>query len=256
MDGVVKNITASRSQNLSREIKRWKEDIWEDCKMGIKETYKVMPIKKEETYDWLLNKHYAKRIPNIERAFGLYNESTLLGICTFGTPPKSMNNGESIFNEYRVKTFELNRLVMMEGLAKNTLSFFVSQCLGCLPTPCCIVSYADFTFGHNGYIYQATNWLYIGLNQIHEREWFINGKEIHPRTLSSMGLTSAKKKIEYGLTCGEYTKKHRYLMLLGNSKEKKEMRADLLYKVIPYPKGDNQRYDASYKPQIQGVLFT
>jgi hypothetical protein len=35
---------------------------------------RVLPIKNEETYAWLLHKHYAKRIPQIMFAFGLYED--------------------------------------------------------------------------------------------------------------------------------------------------------------------------------------
>lgn len=221
--------------------------------MSVKDKYTVRVIDSFQTYDWLLHKHYAKRIPNIEYSFGIYNED-LVGVCTFGTPPRVMNNGESIFKEYRVKTFELNRLVINEGLDKNVLSFFVSRCLNFLPKPCCVVSYADCTFGHNGYIYQATNWIYTGLNQIHEKEWFLNGKEVHQRTLSAMGLTSAELKLKSGLVSGEYTKKHRYFKFLGNKKEVAKMKEDLIYQIELYPKGDNKKYDASYKPKIQKEL--
>ena len=29
----------------------------------------------------------------------------------------------------------------------------------------------------------------------------------------------------------------------------------LRYESLPYPKGDNQRYDASYQPPVQGVFI-
>lgn len=98
--------------------------------MKITEKYKIRSIDTYECKDWLLNKHYAKRVPSIEYSFGLFDNNILIGICTFGTPPRVMNDGESIFNEYRVKTLELNRLVVNGGLEKNTLSYFVGKCLG------------------------------------------------------------------------------------------------------------------------------
>ena len=225
--------------------------------MSIKEKYKVEPINLDQCKEWLLFKHYAKRIPSIEYSFGIFDNKILIGVCTFGCPPRVMNNGESIFNEYRVKTFELNRLCVNDGLEKNVLSFFVSQALKMLPKPCCIVSYADFTFGHNGYIYQATNWVYAGLNQIHERQIFLDGKEIHPRTACSMGFTSITEWAakEPRVTLGEYTKKHRYFQFLGNKKEVQKMKNEFIYDVFPYPKGDNKRYDSSYKPTVQLTLF-
>jgi len=57
--------------------------------MSIKEKYSVQSIKPPETYDWLKNKHYAKRIPSISYALGLYDDKILIGICTFGSPPSN-----------------------------------------------------------------------------------------------------------------------------------------------------------------------
>lgn len=225
--------------------------------MSIKAKYSVRPIESHECKQWLLYKHYAKRIPSIEYSFGLYNDSILVGVCTFGCPPRVMNNGECIFRTYRVKTLELNRLCVNDGLEKNALSFFVSSALKFLPKPCCVVSYADFSFGHNGYIYQATNWLYAGLNQIHERQVFFDGEEVHPRTACSMGFTSISEWAakEPRVTLGEYTKKHRYFQFLGNKKEITEMKKDLVYESFPYPKGESRRYESSYIPVVQLSLF-
>jgi len=223
----------------------------------LKDKYSVKSIDSFQCKDWLLHKHYAKRVPSIEYSFGLFEDNILSGVCTFGCPPRVMNDGECIFKEYRVKTLELNRLCVKDGLPKNTLSFFVSKCLSMLPKPVCCVSYADFTFGHNGYIYQATNWIYTGLNQIHERQVFLNGKEVHPRTACSMGFTSISEWAanEPKVTLGEYTQKHRYFQFLGAKNERNKMKNDLVYKIMPYPKGDNTKYDSSYKPTIQQQLF-
>jgi hypothetical protein len=225
--------------------------------MRVSEIFQVKPIGAYECLEWLLYKHYAKRVPSIEHAFGLFMGDRLVGICTFGTPPRVMNNGGSIFNGYEVKTYELNRLITDDNLPKNTLSFFVSKCLGYLPKPCCVVSYADYTFGHNGYIYQATNWVYTGLNQIHERQIFYDGKEIHPRTACSKGFTNITEwaKSDPKVTLGEYTKKHRYFQFLGNKREVCKMRSCLVYQVEPYPKGENTSYDASYIPTVQTKLL-
>lgn len=223
--------------------------------MSVKKKYTVKSINQFQVKEWLLYKHYAKRIPAIEYSFGLFDGVVLIGVCTFGPPPRVMNDGESIFKTYRVKTFELNRLCVNDGLEKNTLSFFVALCLKLLPNPCCVVSYSDFTFGHTGYIYQATNWTYCGLNQIHERQIFYKGEEVHPRTACSMGFTNITEwaKSDPNVTLGEYTQKHRYFQFLG--KDAKKMKSDLVYEVMSYPKGDNKRYDSSYKPSVQLEFF-
>lgn len=224
--------------------------------MSIKNSYSVESIPKHETHDWLLFKHYAKRIPLIIYSFGLFKENVLVGICTFGNPPRALNEGESIFKNSRIKTLELNRLVINDNLEKNVLSFFVSQVIKMLPSPLCLISYADYTFGHNGYIYQATNWLYCGLNQIHERQIFYKGKEVHPRSITAKNIKiSELPTLDSNYMLGDYTKKHRYLKIKANKKLKNRLIKDLIYKIKSYPKGNNQRYDASYKPQTQTKLF-
>jgi hypothetical protein len=52
--------------------------------MSIPNTYKVEPIEHIEIRDWLLNKHYAKRIPSVIHSFGLFDTGRLLqGVCQF-----------------------------------------------------------------------------------------------------------------------------------------------------------------------------
>lgn len=53
----------------------------------------------------------------------------------------------------------------------------------------------------------------------------------------------------------EQSGKHRYFYFIGNKNEIKVMKSKLNYPVLPYPKGNNQRYDASHKPLQQETLF-
>mgnify|MGYP006969545401 FL=1 len=72
-----------------------------------------------------------------------------------------------------------------------------------IQAPCCVVSYADDSRGHNGYIYQATNWIYTGKNQVHDRQIFLNGVEVHPRTAVSKSGSVSKFCEEHGAELGE-----------------------------------------------------
>lgn len=145
--------------------------------------YTVLSIPSEQCFDWILNKHYAKRLPPIEYAFGLYDMSGLLqGIITYGTP--SSNPLRNLFPNFKI--MELNRLCVNDGLIKNSLSFFVSYSLKILPKPLVIVSYADTAYNHHGYIYQATNWIYTGLSA-KRTDWKIKGMEhLHGSTIADM----------------------------------------------------------------------
>ena len=152
-------------------------------------------------------------------------------------------------------------------MPKNALSYFVSQSLKQLPKPKVIVSYADTSQNHHGYIYQATNWIYTGLS-VAFRDYMVKGFE-HLHSGSIMDLVGRSDKNghldkvkllkdkfgEDNVYMIERPRKHRYFMLLGNRAQKKEMRKNLIYAEMPYPKGDNLRYDSSYKPNVQLTIF-
>jgi hypothetical protein len=221
--------------------------------------YLVKSIDSSQTYDWLLHKHYAKRIPSISFAFGLFDKrNTLQGICTFGTPVSSTLR--NLWNN-EFKLIELNRLCINDLKEKNILSYFVSNSIKKLPKPFVLVSYADSSKNHNGYIYQATNWIYTGLS-IPFKDYYIQGLEhLHNGTIMDMSRGQENRvqwlRDKYGekLITIDRAQKHRYFYFHGSKKEKKQMQKMIPYEIKPYPKGENKRYDASYTPIVQGQLF-
>ena len=308
--------------------------------MSIKDKYKVESIKPFETYDWLKNKHYAKRIPPISYAFGLFQGNGLNGVCCFGIPASRFENIK--------QPYELNRLVINDDLDKNVLSYFVSQSLSIIKGYNIIVSFSDINMKHHGYIYQACNFIYTGKSsnttQLIDKE----GKEFHFRNIGhyqkklkgnkkfkhikrrlnedtldrivvanylrkNKGSYTAKQidkifgykdtaahwfRLDKGFSypsvddwvelkeilslddtldsimlnyewipCAsdiieqlelqkiEILPKHRYIYIIGNKRKKADILKHFQYEKIPYPKGDNKKYDASYKPITQMKLF-
>lgn len=227
-----------------------------------KTQYEVRSVPYSEAKEWVLCKHYAHRIPPISFAFGLYrNESwgghlsfCLCGVCTFGPPASHDLIVGAMGEDYTFNFLELNRLVVNDGLPRNALSFFVSQCLKALPKPMVIISYADSGMGHHGYIYQATNWVYTGLSKPHVDMLPENMTDAHPRTISQQSVEEWKSKTN--LVKVERARKHRYFQFLGDKRQKRKMLHDLKFPIVKeYPKGDNERYDASYEVSPNGVLF-
>ena len=49
--------------------------------------------------------------------------------------------------------------------------------------------------------------------------------------------------------------KYRYIYFVGNKSKVRQWKKELNYKIQDYPKGQNERYDTSYKPNIQVQLF-
>ena len=210
--------------------------------MSIPEKYKVLSIESSQTYDWLLNKHYAKRIPSISFAFGLYEDQILRGVMTIGKPASPSLCDGICGKDFSKYVYELNRLCVDDNLEKNTLSFFVGKCLKLIPENMILVSYADTSMNHNGYIYQATNWIYTGSTKERTDIGFEDGT--HYRHYS--------KDIDYSIRKFR-SSKHRYVFFIGS--KRKLFRKNLNYKIEDYPKGQNQKYDSSYTPEVQLNLF-
>lgn len=205
--------------------------------MSIPDIFTVKSIKPKETHDWLLRKHYARRIPSISWAFGLFSEY-LEGVCTFGKPA-SPNLCTGICGEdHAGKVYELNRLVINDHCPKNTASYFVSKCLKILPNGLILVSYADKDMGHVGKVYQATNWIYTGATK--ERTDIGHEDGSHSRHYD--------KGIDYSKNRKRRSSKHRYVFFTGKE-------YDMNYPILSYPKGVSKRYDASYTPNVQSEIF-
>ena len=215
----------------------------------VKENYKVKSIKKELCKEWLLYKHYAKRIPSISYAFGLFDSKMMQGILTVGKPASNALCIGVCGKHNSKYVYELNRLCVNDGLKKNVLSYFVSQSLKMLNN-IILVSYADTSQNHNGYIYQATNWIYTGLSAKRTERYDINNPNRH-----SKSVTESKNVKYQELAVRERPQKHRYIFFIGSKKQKKQWLKELNYTIHKYPKGQNTNYDTSYKTTTQTELF-
>ena len=205
------------------------------------ERYSVRQISREETLDYILNIHYAHRIPSISYSFGLFdtNESEeqmslctsggLIGIITYGTSASNTLVRGICGVEYSKNVLELNRLCLKHN-RKNEASFLISQSLKLLPRPRIIVSYADSGQAHLGIVYQATNFIYTGKSK--ERT-DINCGAKHSRHYDKETVDYSDRVIR--------TAKHRYIMFLGSKSEKRKMLKALKYPILPYPKNEGGR---------------
>jgi len=202
---------------------------------------KVLPIKSEEAVPWILQKHYAKRLPSISYAFGLYIDNQLKGIVTYGIPASNALCEGVCGVDNKSFVIELNRLCLQDN-TKNEASFLVANSIKLLPKPMVIVSYADTAQGHVGYVYQATNFLFTGTTK--ERTDMFAGEGKHSRHATDPSVRQFRSA------------KHRYVYIHGNKTERKKLLKSLNYKQEPYPKGDIKKYDSSAKVATQNLLFT
>jgi len=230
----------------------------------------VSSIEGKFTHEWIVNKHYAKRKPIVMYSFGLFNlNGQMVGVCVFSpAPSRFWNNGGKLFNDkHRINTMELSRLCVIDNHEKNLTSFFVSSCLRLLPKPNVIISYADANNNHCGYIYQATNFIYCGLAEPKNKsmDFYLLGKKYHGRNMNMeftrkiLGKQYNEKLhwkeniISSGGEILPQLPKHRYIYI--NSKHRKKLIEDMIYKPLPYPKTSNKNYDANYNTSTQLKIF-
>jgi hypothetical protein len=202
---------------------------------------RVERIQAKDTYDFILNVHYAKRIPSISFAFGLFDGTELIGVVTYGRPFSSTLRVGVCGKESAEYVWELNRLVLKYN-RKNEASFLVSNSMRMMPKPSVIVSYADKSQGHVGFVYQACNFIYCGLSA-KRSEYVVEGMEhLHSQTISDMSkgkesrIGYLKERFGNRLKLKERPRKHRYVYFIGSHKEVKIFKSKLKYPIEKYPK--------------------
>ena len=202
---------------------------------------KVLPINNFEVEPWLLEKHYAKRMCPISYAFGLYENNQLVGVVTYGVPASPFLCMGVCGEEHKDIVLELNRLCLNDGI-KNGASFLVGKSLQMLPKPTIVVSYADTSMNHIGYIYQASNFIFTGTTK--ERTDMAGEDGKHSR--HNLGISENRIN---------RSAKHRYIYFVGNKHQKKLLMNKLNYSIEQYPKGDSQKYDSGKSVKTQQLLF-
>lgn len=200
----------------------------------MKEDYSVSPISYQDTKPYVLGIHYAKRMPSISYAFGLFDKTeNLIGCVTYGSPASPRVCDGICGVDHKEKVLELNRLVLKNNV-KNEASFLIASSLKMLPKPSIVISYADKSKNHVGYVYQATNWTYLGLSAKRTDRVFIDGsKTKHGRHMISTDV----KNINERTVLVQRPRKHRYLKIIASKTERKQLEKLVKYARQPYPKG-------------------
>lgn len=196
---------------------------------GVMEEFKRITY--QDAKPFITDIHYARRLPCIQYAFGMFEGENLIGVCTFGQPASPSLCKGVAGEENRKNVLELNRLVFLPGYnGKNRASKLVSYSLRNLPNKTFVISYADWGGWHHvGYVYQATNWYFSGTTKP-RTDKFSEGHSRHYKADETRRQPRSAK--------------HRYIYLVGNKRDKKEMLNKLNYKVsFDYPKGDSIHYD-------------
>ena len=185
--------------------------------------YSIRRIQYQEALPFILNIHYAKRVPStIQYAYGLFQQQKLVGIIAYSIPASaSLCEGVAGKNN-KGFVIELSRLVLKNN-KKNEASILIGASFKLLPKPKIIVSYADTQEKHLGVVYQATNFMFTGTTK--ERTDMAGADGKHSRH----HLGDATNRVHRSA-------KHRYIYVIGNKRDKKLLTKQINYKAQEYPK--------------------
>jgi len=134
-----------------------------------------------------LNFHYAKSLPVNTFGYSVFNNNNeWCGVVLYGTGAN--NNLATQYNLNQGNVLELVRMAL-NGKQESTskvLAISLKLIKNAMPLCKLIISYADKDQNHNGIIYQATNWYYVGTSMINKKDasYIIDGKRIHGKTIS------------------------------------------------------------------------
>ena len=183
--------------------------------------------------------HYSKTCAGAnDYCFKAELNGTLVGAIVYGFMGGNVK-GACVLRTYTdPKQYrELRRLVLLDEIPKNSESRFISWTLRWLQKNTnllAVISFADSQQHHVGFVYQASNWIYVGLSQPGHKRFKINGELMHTRKITALWHTENVERLKaFGLDVEVLMRprKHRYIYIL-----RPELREFLRFEALPYPK--------------------
>lgn len=188
--------------------------------------------------DWATNEaakyacehwHYSRCTPKSKQVWiGVWEDKQFIGAVAFGRSSTPYLGTQ--FNLETTQCAELTRIALRSH--KSPVSQIMARAIKMIkqqsPGMRLLVSLADPLQGHNGAIYQATNWIYVGRSS-RMTQYFFRDKWRNDSNL--MRHLQRFPQLKTKLPVRTIEGKHKYLMPLD-----KEMRKRILPLSRPYPK--------------------
>ena len=183
--------------------------------------------------------HYSRTHHKVVvHSFSLRMNGCLAGACLFGMAAGNLKCMTVLRGHDNPRDYlELQRLVLLDEVPKNSESQFIAWCLRWLKKNTetkAIISFADPEHGHSGVVYKASNWIYTGRQVPARDRIYIDGKELHPKQFYNIYGTSSITKLrellpDKEITTGPRGTKHRYVYIL-----KTDLAPLLKFESVPY----------------------
>lgn len=159
-------------------------------------SFTVEPTTIQNVTNFVKHWHYSKNVNGLRsrNIFQLKSNDSMIGCIVYGG--LAMANNWKKYAEEEKYVIELKRLCCIDKTPKNTESYFIAKTIKWLKANTdykIIVSHADPFFGHEGIIYQASNFEHIGLTA-KCRVIKYQGKLYHDKTIRNYYTNSNGEK--------------------------------------------------------------
>lgn len=176
----------------------------------------LKPAEVKEAKQFLNSWHYAQFGKAAKFLYGAFLDGNLIGLAKIG--PVSRKEIATSLGFSTKECYELDRFCIHPFYhKKNFGSFLIGKAtkkfFGEFSEPKALVSFADSTFGHDGTIYKASNWVEVGKTKPDYVYISSDGWVLHKKTLYNQAASAH-------MTEAAYVEKHGYKKVFGKEKTK------------------------------------
>jgi len=214
---------------------------------------KVAPCSHEAAKYAVMNWHYSQQFP-VGKAYkvGVWENQSFVGAVVFGYGAN--HNLSKAYGLDMTECVELVRVACREHL--GFVSEYVSQALKLLkkdnPGLRVVISFADPYRGHQGGIYKAGNWIYLGKTDPKYDFVMPDGRVLNRRAYTGATFSGARKELPQGAKKIPMPPKHRFAFPLD-----KAMRRKLNKIALPYSNAveglEESHLDSVKEVQVQSL---
>ena len=149
--------------------------------------FTIEPVPRSAIQSFVEKWHYSHSTNGVQhtQCFALFDGMTMIGAMIYALP--SMKATAAKYNPINpLRCWELRRLCCIDDTPTNTESYFIGKTLRWLRQNTkieVIISYADLEQGHEGVIYKASNFYYLGQTG-KGQSLMVDGKKYHARSMN------------------------------------------------------------------------
>lgn len=178
--------------------------------------------------------HYSECMPSGQTVkIGVWEDDAFIGVVIYSHGAN--RNIAKEFDAAQNEVVELTRIALddhqtpVSRIISISLSLLQEQCPGITT----VVSYADPEQGHDGTVYQASNWYYIGTSRP-QREIWVGDERYHKRVVSARygtaSIAALDERLSVDVSASKKLYKYKYVYPLAE-----DVRPALEVRSKPYP---------------------